>query len=104
MKEENKIKKTLEKFNFSLEEMDAQTFTPLGEDWHITIEEKTIAECVKTLESYLECVDDETSLYIEERGKYGIPADIMALVKDGEWKKKTLQKIIKELKRKQRGV
>ena len=64
-------------------------FTPAGEDWWETIwfdgTDEGFSEGVK--ERYLNFdIDDEAALWIEHRGKYGVPSSIRTLVEDAEWK------------------
>ena len=41
-------------------------------------------------------VDDEVEIWIDGRGKNGVPNSIKALVEDAEWKLEMLKKLYKE--------
>lgn len=109
MKLSEKILEVLKNNGFSHGEIIEQTeeycielsqFTPAGEDWWVIIwfdgnDESFINSFRKYVESY--DVDDEATLYIESRGKNGIPSSIRTLVEDAEWKEETLGETLKDL-------
>ena len=74
--------------------------TPAGEDWIVTIwfdgdDESFINSFRKFVESF--DIDEEVELWIESRGKNGVPSSVRELVEDAEWKKETLGKTLKDL-------
>lgn len=77
--------------------------TPLGEDWHVClwIDDTTNLESdfKASLYAYIDSydVDDEAEIWIERRGRNGVPNSIKALIEDSEWKLKELKKLYKEL-------
>lgn len=74
--------------------------TPAGEDWHVTIWfDGSDNGFIDSFRQYSESfdVDEETEIFIESRGKHGIPSSISLLVKDAEWKKEKLGLLLKDL-------
>lgn len=74
--------------------------TPAGEDWHVIIWfDGSDNGFINSFKRYSESfdVDEETEVLVESRGKYGVPSSISVLVKDAEWKKETLGKMMKDL-------
>lgn len=74
--------------------------TPAGEDWHVIIWfNGSDNGFINSFRKYVEDfdVDEEAEIYIESRGKRGVPSSISVLVKDAEWKKETLGKMLKDL-------
>ena len=74
--------------------------TPEGEDWWVTItydgtDEDFIRE-FKTHADYFD-VDEEVEIWVDSRGKNGVPSSIRALVKDAEWKEETLKNTADDL-------
>lgn len=74
--------------------------TPEGEDWWVTItydgtDEDFIRE-FKTYADYFD-VDEEVEIWIDSRGKNGVPSSIRALVEDAEWKEETLKNTADDL-------
>lgn len=74
--------------------------TPAGEDWHVTIwfngsDNDFINSFIRYSETF--DVDEEAEIWIKSRGKHGVPSSISVLVKDAEWKKETLGKMLKDL-------
>lgn len=70
--------------------------TPEGEDWWETIwfngTNEGFIDGVKC--RYLNFdVDEEVEVWIEGRGKNGVPSSIRALVEDAEWKENKLEKL-----------
>lgn len=73
--------------------MEINQFTQLGEDWWETIwfDGTNDGFVVSLREKYNNFdVDEETEIWIEGRGKNGVPSSIKALVEDAEWKKEIL--------------
>ena len=74
--------------------------TPAGEDWHVTIWfDGNDNSFINSFREYVESfdVDEEVEIWIGSRGKNGVPNSISVLVKDAEWKKETLGKMLKDL-------
>lgn len=74
--------------------------TPEGEDWWVTItydgtDEDFIRE-FKTYADYFD-VDEEVEIWVDSRGKNGVPSSIRALVEDAEWKEETLKNTADDL-------
>lgn len=74
--------------------------TPEGEDWWVTItydgtDEDFIRE-FKTHADYFD-VDEEVEIWVDSRGKNGVPSSIRALVEDAEWKEETLKNTADDL-------
>lgn len=70
--------------------------TPAGEDWWETIwfdgTKNGFAEAV--MEAYNDFdVDEAVEIWIEGRGKNGVPSSIRTLVEDAEWKEKALMEL-----------
>ena len=73
---------------------DIGQYTPEGEDW---------SECIwfdGTTKGFIEAVrkraenfdvDEAVEIFVECRGKNGVPSSIRALVEDAEWKLETLE-------------
>lgn len=109
MKLSNKIIKTVENNDFSINEITEQgnefyveinQHTPCGEDWWETIWfDGTDDGFIKAVrEKYRNFdVDDEVEIYIESRGKNGVPSSIRALVEDAEWKEDKLGELAYDL-------
>lgn len=74
--------------------------TPLGEDWWETIwfdgTDEGFIKAVRERYNNFD-VDEETEIWIESRGKNGVPSSIKALVEDAEWKESMLDKLADEL-------
>lgn len=74
--------------------------TPAGEDWHVIIWfNGSNNGFINSFRRYSESfdVDEETEVLVESRDKYGVPSSISLLVKDSEWKKETLGKMLNDL-------
>ena len=74
--------------------------TPAGEDWYVTIWfNGSNNGFINSFRKYAEDfdVDEEAEIWIKSRGKHGVPSSISLLVKDAEWKKETLGKMLKDL-------
>ena len=98
----NKIIYVLEEAGFTVNEVEKQDdsfyvevgqYTPLGEDWWEIIwfdgTDDGFINAVRTRYITFD-VDEEAEIWIESRGKNGVPSSIMALVRDAEWKEDTL--------------
>lgn len=109
MKLNDKVIEIVENNGFSIHEVEKQgndfyveinQGTPLGEDWWETIwfdgTDKGFIESVRERYNNFD-VDEETEIWIENRGKRGVPSSIKALVEDAEWKESTLGELADEL-------
>lgn len=81
------------------DDFDISQYTPLGEDWFFSITAKTPDEFKENLNSYAENfdVDEEASIYIDMRGKNGVPDSISDLLEDAKWKQKTLKDLAEKI-------
>lgn len=113
MKLSKRIEKVLEKFDFSLcggiserynekgkYDVDLETYSPEGEDVVISLiydgtEEGFIAAFV----DYANWFDAEehAEMWIEGRGKNGVPESIKDLLEDAEWQKNTFLEVVEAL-------
>lgn len=113
MKLSKRIEEVLEKFDFSLcggiperynekgkYDVDLETYSPEGEDVVISLiydgtEEGFIAAFV----DYANWFDAEehAEMWIEERGKNGVPESIKDLLEDAEWQKNTFLEVAEAL-------
>lgn len=103
------IIKILEKNDFVIGEIikennsiyvDLNQSTPLGEDWWISIffngtNNGFIQEFYNR--AYDFDIDEEVEIFVQGRGKNGIPSSIVDLVEDAKWKQKTLEETADEL-------
>lgn len=103
------IIKILEKNDFVIGEIikanngiyvDLNQSTLLGEDWWIAIffngtNNGFIQEFYNR--AYGFDIDEEVEIFVQNRGKNGIPSSIVDLVEDAKWKQKTLEKTADEL-------
>lgn len=109
MKLSNKIIKIVENNDFNMGNVEKQNnsfyvdisqYTPLGEDWYETIwfdgTNKGFIRAVRDNYNSFD-VDEEVEIWIENRGKNGVPNSIRALVEDAEWKEAALEKLADEL-------
>lgn len=74
--------------------------TPAGEDWNVIIWfDGSNNGFIDSFRRYSESfdVDEEAEIFIESRGKHGVPSSISLLVKDAEWKKEKLGLLLKDL-------
>lgn len=69
--------------------------TPLGEDWCLEFIYKNIADLVNQIieYSYNYDADDEAEVYINIRGKNGVPSSIRDLIEDADWKGEKLKEL-----------
>lgn len=75
---------------------DLNRSTPLGEDWWISfVFDETEKDFVNEVRDYYVGFDpeDEAELYIQNRGKNGIPNSIRALLDDQDWKDEKLESL-----------
>ena len=99
----------VENNGFSIHEVEKQgedfyveinQYTPCGEDWWETIwfdgTDEGFIEAIKDRYNGFD-VDEETEIWIESRGKNGVPSSIKALVEDAEWKERTLGELFDQL-------
>lgn len=69
--------------------------TPLGEDWCLEFLYKNIADLVNQIREYF-CnydADEEAEIYINMRGKNGVPSSIRDLLDNADWKGKKLEEL-----------
>ena len=74
--------------------------TPAGEDWWETIWfDGTDDGLFKAIEDRWDSfnADDEAAIWIEGRGKNGVPNSIRILLDDAEWKERKLEAIYRSL-------
>ena len=82
-------------------DVDLETYSPEGEDVIIPlIYDGTEEDFIRQFERYAEDFDaeDHAEMWIESRGKNGVPDSIKNLLEDAEWIKDTLMEITDELK------
>lgn len=98
------IKKALENCEFRIlsEEKDAIEFgqyTPCGEDWYERLEWSSAIKFLADLQRRIECfdIDEEVEIWIDMRGKRGVPSSIKSLLEDAEWKLEKLKELLKEV-------
>lgn len=85
-------------FDIDTQNKTLNMHTPLGEDWWIDFDFDNIDNAIESLKNNIEyAIDDETQMYVENKGKSGIPNDMWELLEDGDWKKETLRKVVKKL-------
>ena len=109
MKLDNKIMEIVEKHDFVIHKVEKQNNyfyveinqgTPCGEDWLETIwfdgTNEGFIEAVRERYNNFD-VDEEAELWIESRGKNGVPSSIKALIEDAEWKESKLDELANEL-------
>lgn len=74
--------------------------TPAGEDWMVCVwfdgTADGFAESVRLLYEAFD-VDEEVEVWVEGRGKNGVPSSIRTLVEDAEWKESELLKLAEKL-------
>lgn len=109
MRLNDKVIEIVENNGFSIHEEEKQgndfyveinQGTPLGEDWWETIwfdgtDEGFIKAARERYNNF--DVDEEAEIWIENRGKNGVPNSIKALIEDAEWKEVTLGELADEL-------
>ena len=80
--------------------VDLNQSTPLGEDWWVVIffdgtNNGFIQEFYNR--AYDFDIDEEIEIFVQNRGKNGIPNSIVDLIEDAKWKQKILEKTADEL-------
>lgn len=82
--------------------IEINQYTPLGEDWWETIwfdgTDDGFIEAVEERYEYFD-VDEEAEIWVDSRGKNGVPSSIKALVEDAEWKEKMLRELVYDLRK-----
>lgn len=81
-------------------DVELETYSPEGEDVIISlIYDGTEEDFIKQFESYAEDFDAEehAEIYINMRGKNGVPESIKNLLEDAEWQKEMLLEVAKDL-------
>lgn len=81
--------------------MEINQYTPEGEDWNECIwfdgTDKgfinSLGERVNNFD-----VDEEAEIWVDSRGKNGVPSSIKALIEDAEWKLEMLKGVFEELR------
>ena len=93
----NKIEKQGDDFY-----LDLGQDTPCGEDWWETIwfdgTDNGFIEAVRKRYNDFD-VDEEAEIWIENRGKNGVPNSIRDLIEDAEWKETMLGELADELEK-----
>lgn len=105
----DKTIEAIENNGFSLEEITKQDGkyyvemnqnTPEGEDWWETVRfdgtDEGFAETIMDRANNFD-IDEEAEIWIDGRGKNGVPNSIKDLVVDAEWKQEKLENLAKEL-------
>ena len=109
MKLNDKVIEIVENNGFYISEVEKQgndfyveinQDTPLGEDWWETIwfdgTDKGFIKAVRERYNNFD-VDEEAEIWIENRGKNGVPSSAIALIRDAEWKEVTLDELATSL-------
>jgi hypothetical protein len=81
--------------------IELSQYTPLGEDWYVAVrfdgnDEDFIDQFDRIYQNF--DVDEEFEVFIDMRGKNGVPTSSRELFEDQEWKLKTLRTTLRELK------
>lgn len=79
--------------------------TPAGEDWIVTFWfDGTARRFKRAIEQYAIYfdIDEEVSLYVANRGQYGIPSSIEVLLEDTKWKMREPHDLAEDLNNKQK--
>lgn len=85
--------------------VELENSTPAGEDWIVAFWfDGTARGFKRAIEQYAIYfdIDEEVSLYVANRGQYGIPSSIEVLLEDAKWKKRELEDLAEELNNKQK--
>lgn len=80
--------------------------TPAGGDWIVAFWfDGTARGFKRAIEQYAIYfdIDEDVSLYVDNRGKNGIPSSIEALLEDAKWKKRELENLAEDLNNKQKS-
>lgn len=83
-------------------DVDLETYSPEGEDVIIPlIYDGTEEDFIRQFRSYAEDfdVEEHAEIWIESRGKNGVPNRIKDLLDDAEWQKEMLLEVAKELEK-----
>lgn len=109
MKLNDKVIGVVNNIGFSMNEVSMQDkdfyvelgqFTPCGEDWWETIwfdgTDEGFIEAIKDRYNGFD-IDEETEIWIDSRGKNGVPSSIKALIEDAEWKESMLGELYDQL-------
>lgn len=75
-------------------------YTPCGEDWNeVIVYDGTDEAFLNGLKERLEGfdVDEEAEVWVDLRGKNGVPSSIRALLEDAEWKKEQLENLVDKI-------
>ena len=101
----DEIIRILEEHDFSYSEVNKQgdecyidlsQYTPAGEDWYVCVwfdgTTKSLIESIEKIVDNFD-VDEEVEIFIDNRGKNGIPSSVRTLIEDAEWKLETLQSL-----------
>lgn len=79
--------------------------TPAGGDWIVAFwfdgTARGFKRAIAQYSFYFD-IDDEVSLYVDNRGKNGIPSSIEVLLEDAKWKMRELEDLAEELNNKQK--
>lgn len=104
-----KVIEILESNGFDLQSINEQTngicaeiqqYTPEGEDWYEVVWfDGTDKGFIKGVEENYKNydVEEEAEIWINQRGKNGVPDSIANLIEDSKWKKEKLQLLSMEL-------
>lgn len=108
-----RIEEILEKFDFSLcgeiterygekgkYDIELETYSPEGENVIVSlIYDGTEEGFIAAFDEYANNFDAEehTEIWIESRGKNGVPESVKDLLEDAEWQKNTFLEVTKEL-------
>ena len=80
--------------------IEINQYTDLGEDWWLTLwydgSDEDFIQKFETVVEYFD-PDEEAEIFIEMRGKNGVPDSIRDIINDQEWKLETLKTTLKEL-------
>lgn len=72
--------------------VDLQKYSPAGEDFSFGVSLEKFVDEVKQYAAYFD-VDEHVELWVESRGKRGVPSSIRTLVEDAEAIDKMLQEL-----------
>lgn len=113
MKLSKRIEELLERHDFSVcgeisertynndgYDVELETYSPEGEDVIVSLTyDGTEEDFIRQFRSYAEGFDAEehAEMWIEGRGKNGVPDSIKDLLEDAEWQKEMLLEVAKEL-------
>jgi len=105
----DKFLRTARKCGFKIEDIDEsqedfdiemQQYTPAGEDWWTTLSWNKNEDIRDKLQEYINGwdSDEEAEIWINMRGKNGVPSSIRELIDDQDWKLEQLKKLQRRLK------